>query len=53
MPDDLGECLFYALLGDVIGSRPGQTAQEENRAEGVSTWSRFVIPHQEPVQVIK
>ena len=53
MPDDLGESLFYALLGDIRGSSQGQTAQEENGAKRVLAWSGFVIPHKEPVQVIE
>ena len=53
MPDDLGECLLYALGADVGAVIPRHTAQEEHRAERLSTWSGLVIPDQEPVQVIK
>lgn len=53
MPDDLGESLFYSLLGDVLSARPGQAAQEEHRAERVRSRCWLVVPNQEPVQVIE
>ena len=39
MPDRLGESLFYLLLGNVRAVEYGEPAQEEHRAELVSTWS--------------
>ena len=33
MPDNLGECLLYALLGDVCGVVPRHAAEEEDRTE--------------------
>ena len=30
MPGNLGESVFYALLGDVLTARPGQATQEEH-----------------------
>ena len=53
MPGNLGESVFYALLGDIRGSSPGQTAQEEHGAERVCSGCWLVVPSQEPIQMIK
>lgn len=53
MPDDLGESVLDLLFCYVRGTAKRETAQEENRAERVFTWSGLVIPNQEPIQVIE
>lgn len=53
MPDDLGESVLDLLLSNVRGAEKREASQEKHRTELVSTWSGFVIPHQEPVQVIE
>lgn len=53
MPDDLGECVLDLLFCYVRGAGERKAAQEEDGAERVFTWGRFVIPDEKPVQVIE
>lgn len=53
MPDDLGESVLDLLFCYVRGAGEREAAQEEDRAERVFTWSRFIVPDEEPIQVIE